>query len=338
VSTNADDRRARRAALSVGLFVGVASAVIIATGVAVLLVVILATGRHEGDQDRRPPGPLVGDSFVVDVDRVLPWVIGLGILGVALLAVVGWLAARRAAAPLAAALALQRDFVADASHELRTPLTALSSRIQLLERRHERGQPIDRTLVDLRRDVDAMAELLTDLLLTAEGEGTAPEHPTAIVAAIRQAVGSMSPMAADADVLLELHAEPDALPDALVAVPAVTVTRVAIALIDNAVQHAPAHSTVSIRIGLESGFAAVRVSDEGAGIVGIDPERVFDRFARSAETGRRRGFGIGLALVRQVATRYGGTISIENTSEKGTVFLLRLPAVSASPLPTHPRS
>ncbi|UUT36673.1 sensor histidine kinase [Microbacterium elymi] len=53
---------------------------------------------------------------------------------------------------------------------------------------------------------------------------------------------------------------------------------------------------------------------------------MFERFARSAESGRRRGFGLGLALVREAAARYGGSIRIEATSPAGTVFLLTLPS------------
>lgn len=333
-----DQRRARRASLSVGLFVGVASAVIIAAGVGILLAVILATGRHEGGPGA-PGGPpdgrrFVGDSFVVDVDRVLPWVIGLGIVGVALLAVVGWLAARRASRPLSDALTLQRHFVADASHELRTPLTALSSRIQLLQRRHDRGQPIDETLVELRRDVGAMTALLTDLLLTAEGTAVAPERPVLVADAVRQAIDAMEPLAEDADVRLAADIESDVA----VEVPATTIARVVIALIDNAVQHAPAQTAVTVQIRKQDAFATVRVRDEGGGIRGIDPDRVFDRFARSGETGRRRGFGIGLALVRQVATRYGGSVAVELTSPEGTVFLLRLPAAGAERKRTRPTS
>lgn len=320
----ADDRRARRAALSVGLFVGIASAVTITAGVVILLVVILTTGRHERGPDQPPPvgRPVQGDSFVVDVDHVLPWVIGLGVIGVILLALVGWFAARRAAKPMAEALTVQRNFVADASHELRTPLTALSSRIQLLQRRYDRGRPIDDTLVDLRRDVDAMAEVLTDLLLTAEGATVVPDEPTDVVTAAREAVAALLPMATDAGVRLEL----DAVAPLAVRVPASTVTRVAIALIDNAIQHAPPGSVVTVRVDVVGHDVALRVADRGAGIRGIDPERVFDRFAHARETGRRRGFGIGLALVRDVAMRYGGAIVVESTSEQGTVFLLTLPA------------
>jgi len=323
--STSDEQRARRAALAVGGFVGVASAVIITAGVVILLVVILVTGHHEGDHRPPPPAngtPTPGDSFVVDVDHVLPWVIGLGIVGVALLTLVAWLAARRAAEPLAEALQLQRNFVADASHELRTPLTALSARIQLLQRRHQRGQPIDDTLLDLRRDADAMTALLTDLLLTAEGTNAAPDVPTVVTDAARHAIEAMTPLASDADVILDLRAEPSALVD----VPRVTVTRVTIVLLDNAIQHAPAGSTVSLTVGRDGRAITLRVADRGGGIVGIDPERVFDRFARSGETGRRRGFGIGLALVKEVATRYGGDVTVESTSSEGTVFLLTLPA------------
>jgi signal transduction histidine kinase len=320
-----DERRARRAAVSVGLFVGIASAVTIALGVVILLVVILTTGHLERGPDDRPPTARPhGDSFVVDVDHVLPWVIGLGLIGVVLLALVGWLAALRAAKPLADALAVQRNFVADASHELRTPLTALSSRIQLLQRRHERGQPIDDTLVDLHRDVSAMSEVLTDLLLTAEGAVVAPQSPTVVADAVREAVTAMTPMATDAGIRLLLVAdEPVA-----VRVPAPTITRVTTALLDNAIQHAPSGSAVTIRVDAAGADAAIRVEDRGHGIQGIDPERVFDRFARAGETGRRRGFGIGLALVREMALRYGGNIVVERTSERGTVFLLTLPVAA----------
>jgi signal transduction histidine kinase len=70
----------------------------------------------------------------------------------------------------------------------------------------------------------------------------------------------------------------------------------------------------------------LRVSDHGPGIDQADAERIFDRFARSRETGDRRGFGLGLALVRDVVARHGGSVTIESTSPAGTTFLVRLPS------------
>ncbi len=182
MSDEADRRRVRRAAVHVGLLVGAASAVVVTAGVALLVAVLLLSARpelhHNGEGGGRS-GPPDGDRIVVDVDRILPWVVALGLAGVALLALVAWVAARRAVAPLAGALRLQRRFVADASHEIRTPLTALTSRTQILERRYRRGEDLTDTLAALRADASVMDAVLTDMLLTAEGTATDAEPAVA---------------------------------------------------------------------------------------------------------------------------------------------------------------
>lgn len=319
MSAAGDRMRVRRAARTVGVLVGIASAAAIAAGVGILVAVIVLTSRREGDHDGGRPGPGV-DDVVVDAHRILPWVLVLGVLGVVVMAFVAWAAARRAVRPLASALALQRGFVADASHELRTPLTTLSSRVQLLQRRRARGEPIDDTVQELRADVDAMAALLDDMLLTAEGAQAGPADASCALAEAADAARSrLAPLLAEADVDVEI------VGDARARLAPVTAERVLVALIDNALQHSPGAGVVRVAIGTEDRFAAVRVSDHGGGIRGIDPERVFDRFARSGETGRRRGYGLGLALVRDVATRAGGSVRVERTGPEGTTFLLRLP-------------
>ena len=335
MSGSADRDRVRRTARQIGLWTGVASAVVIAAGVGILIAVILATSRPQGG-DRitagtKPDGFVLNnpDHIVVDVDRVVPWVIVLGVVGVALLGLIAWLTARRAVAPLEVALQAQRDFVADASHELRTPLTALSSRVQILQRRVARGEGIDDALERLRGDTAAMDDILTELLLAAQADqGPVPAAATDAAVAVQAAVELIRPIAESAGV--ELQA--DVGPGIAVAVPDVTLTRMCTALLDNAVQHAPRGTSVAIVVGsgggVTRGFAEIRVVDRGPGVRAEDRERIFTRFARGPETGRRRGFGLGLALVRDVATRYGGSVGIESTSEAGTTFLLRLPLVA----------
>ncbi len=321
MSDEDDRRRVQRAALSIGLYVGVASAIVIASGVGILIAAILLNRRPEREEhDEMLEGQGSGEDFVIDADRMLPLVIALGLVGVLLLGVVAWLAARRSVRPLGDALRLQRNFVADASHELRTPLTSLTSRIQVLERRRERGEPIDETIVELRRDAAMMTDVLNDLLLAAEGGAEAGE-PASVATAVGAAAESLRPVADDAGVSLLV----DVRHDAAVTVPPVTLVRLVIALVDNAVQHSPAGATVTIGVSIEGAQAAVRVTDQGSGIHGIEPGAVFERFARSSETGRRRGFGLGLALVRDVAMRAGGSVEVETTSDAGTTFLLRLP-------------
>lgn len=324
-----DRRRVQRAALRVGAVVGIGSAVVLTGGVAILVTVLLAGGRPDDAHDHGGPGGSHGgdgDRFVIDVDHVLPWVIGLGIVGVLLLAIVAWFGARRAVRPLEGALRLQRTFVADASHELRTPLTALSSRVQLLQRRIARGEDPGSTLAALREDVTVMDDVLTDMLLAAEA---GQSSGTAIVSdAVSAAVRTVTPLADDAGVALGVRSAADqaaATGDVRARIPTTTLTRLCVALLDNAVQHAPQGSEVEISTSAEGDRIAVRVIDAGVGIAAQDVDRVFERFARGPEAGRRRGFGLGLALVREAATAAGGSITVERTSPAGTTFLLTLP-------------
>lgn len=318
MSAPGDAARVRRASLRVGILVALSSAVILAVGVGTLVLVLLRSARPEHEADHRPSAD--GDRFVVDLDHVLPWVVGLGLLTMLLLGIVAWLAARSAVRPLADALGVQRTFVADASHELRTPLTALTSRIQILERRAARGDAIDPTLRELRRDAAVMDDVLTDMLLTAEGDQS-PEAPSDVAGCASAALALLHPFAEERGVTLT-----STVPPARAAVPTTTLTRLCVALLDNAVQHSRPGTEVSLTSHSTARTVEIRVADAGPGVAPAERERIFERFARGAETGQRRGFGLGLALVRESARRYGGAVSIEHTSDRGTVFLLRVPA------------
>lgn len=305
--------------MGVGVLVGAASAIVIAAGMATLAIVLLVSARVEGHEGRH--GFPHGDRVVVDLDRILPWLVVVGVIAVLLLGGVAWLAAHRAVGPLSEALRMQRSFVSDASHELRTPLTALSGRIQILQRRHERGQPIDATIAALRRDAATLDDVLTDMLLTAEGDSSDQERAE-VSACISAAVETIRPLADEGAVSVSswIEGEPVAR------MPTVTLTRLCVALLDNAVQHAPAGSQVTARAVRTDGTVEIRVADAGKGITAADAERVFERFARGEESGRRRGFGLGLALVRETAARYRGSVRIEASSPAGSTFLLTLPA------------
>ena len=319
MSQDADRRRVQRSALRVGMLVGAASAIVVAAGVVILVVIILSTARPD-----RPHGSVTSpqdvDHIVVDVDRVLPWVIVLGIVGVLVLGAVAWLAARWAVAPLSDALRLQREFVSDAGHELRTPLTALTSRIQILQRRLTRRQPVDATVVELRRDAAMLDDVLADMLLTAEG-GSAEDGRADVADCLRTAQETMEPLAEESGVVLHWSSD-DGITGRM---PAVTLTRLCVALIDNAIGHAPGGSTVTVRATSTGSTVEIRVADAGPGIAPEHAARIFERFARAGESGRRRGFGLGLALVREAVARYSGSVRIESTSPAGTVFLLTLP-------------
>jgi len=322
-----DDERVRSAALTVGVGVAAASGVIIFVG-CIVLIVIAATSAVP-----TPPGleiPTPGGTVVIGPPKQWGWLSAndviwtvaiIALAALILIPAVAWLMARRAVRPLAEALRLQRHFVADASHELRTPLTALSSRVQILQRRIQSGKPLEDVVTQLHADTANMALVLDDMLLTVEGEPVRPGTETSVVACLRQGVTSLDSLAEQADITVTLTASSDLT----VAVPQTSLTRAAVAIIDNAITHSPPGSLVAVSAQRIEDTAVIRVTDQGPGITGVDPTRIFDRFSHGSEQGRKRSFGLGLALASEVAHRFGGDIRVESTSSQGTTFALTFP-------------
>lgn len=269
--------------------------------------------------------PKPGQSKVyVDASEVLIALALLGALAILVVALASWRISRRAVAPLGEALRVQRSFVADASHELRTPLTVLDARLQLLQRRLDRMEPLGDVLDAAQRDTSMMIEVVIDLLLVAEASVTGGlSEECDLRPAVLTAVASLKVLADDHAV--GIHARVDN--EARIAISTVSLQRALVVLIDNAIVHSPAGAAVEVVAGVTRGRAVLRVTDQGGGIEGIDRERIFERFARGSTTEGRRGFGIGLALVRDLATRHRGEVLVERSSAAGTTIRLELPLV-----------
>lgn len=328
----ADRAQVQRAALGVGLTVGLASAAILGVVVAIAVIVLVTSSRvvPPAQQPHGRGGHRPWDDRVVELGDVVPELVILGIVGALALAAIAWYASRRAVRPLEHALAVQRAFVADASHELRTPLTTLTSRVQLAQVRAERGGDVEEALTSLRRDADVLDGVLTDLLVAAETAADRPRpHAHAGVGpTVDSAIAITEPGAREREVQLVRHLERGLV----VAADGTAVTRALVALLDNAVRHAPPGSEVTVAARRAGPWAEIRVIDQGSGIVGVSSETLFGRFERAVgddgagDAGvARRGFGLGLALVRDIAARFDGDVQVERTSPAGTTFLLRLP-------------
>lgn len=317
------DRGARQVAWTLIL---TATALVI-VGVIGFVLAVTVGSRHESEERLRRGECSDDFTWVIDRDKVFVLIIVFGVVAIAAAGLAGWWAARRAVRPLAEALVRQRRFVADASHELRTPLTVLSTRAQVLGHRLDAGQPVHETLDALDQDAAALASTLDDLLLTT-AQPAASVPPVDVAEAVRTASEALRVVAQSHSVELEI----DASPAGRVRMPRTSLERCVTALVDNAVRHSPAGATVRVVVHVDGGQILVDVSDEGAGITGIDPARIFDRFAHADEGARhdRRGFGIGLALVRELLTQAGGWVEVLHSGEHGTVMRMRLRPVGAA--------
>ncbi len=248
--------------------------------------------------------------------------------------------ARRAVRPMAQALEQQRRFVADAGHELRTPLTLLSTRSQLLARRvrdtttpaAQRELLVQRDAAGIVADTTALVAILEDLLTEADDRTAVPQEPVDLAAVARSVVASAQAAAQQAGVTLST--EVDGAGSTTVQGAATALARAVTALVDNALDHAT--HTVEVRVSHAGRLVVVEVLDDGPGIPTETLPRMFERFSSdrrpTAEKVERRHFGLGLALVSEIATRHGGTVTAQNRPEPQSGAALRLAIPSAASL------
>ena len=106
--------------------------------------------------------------------------------------------------------------------------------------------------------------------------------------------------------------------------------QVLVALLDNALKYTPYEGSVSLSLTTDEHSAIVKVSDTGIGIAPEDVPHIFERFYRADRTRSRErgGSGLGLAIVQGIVYEHGGTIEVESTPGKGSVFMVRLPLAS----------
>jgi signal transduction histidine kinase len=305
-------RQVRQAFLTAAL-VGFAVAVLLASGLAATLVRRLrrlrqAAVRITADGPGAPPLRDAGNDEVGDLARAL------GSMQEALL--------RQEQA--------RRAFVATASHELRTPLTSLGWSLELLD---EDLRDRDPDLVDARAQVEgAHAQLLRLQRLAAElldlsrldADVELRREPVELGELARAVAAEFEQPAAEQSVRLEVvpplgpcwgGGDPGAI------------ARIVRILLDNALRFAPSGSTITVMPAYAGQAAVIAVQDAGPGVPVDERERIFERFQRGSSTGGEGGFGLGLAIGRELARRQGGSLTLDSNrdGDRGARFVLRLP-------------
>lgn len=261
---------------------------------------------------------------------LLALVIAGGIAAVCSAVGSAWMA-RRAIQPLADALDLQRRFVADASHELRTPLTLLSTRAQLARRRLA-GTGTSATdahiLKDLKgvvEDAQKLAGILEDLLIAADTRSAPPDTAIDVATIAKAAITATEAAASQRSVEIRSGVMQNG---ATVIASGSAIERLFIALLDNAIDHA--RSQIEVTVTIKGKTVIACISDDGPGFTELAKARAFERFATSREEkpipDAPRHYGIGLALVAEIAGRAGGGVRIEDPPDgTGASILVDLP-------------
>ncbi|HEV8638212.1 MAG TPA: GAF domain-containing sensor histidine kinase [Chloroflexota bacterium] len=228
----------------------------------------------------------------------------------------------------------REEFLSAASHDLRTPLTTIQALAQLGRRTAAQlDRPEAERLVGWLSTINQsslrMSKLITELVDVVRLHAGRPldleSGALDLVALTRRVV--VEQQATTDRHRIRLEAEADELigqwdDD--------RIERVLGNLISNAIKYSPEAGEVVVRVGRarrgQADRAVLTVRDQGIGIPADDLPRVFERYHRGSNAaGRFGGTGIGLASVRQIVERHGGSVGVTSQEGKGSTFTVELP-------------
>ena len=223
-------------------------------------------------------------------------------------------------------------FLATVSHELRTPLTPILAWSRLLREGRLGAEKTTAGLAAVERSARAQARLIDDLLdvsRLAARDWRVALRPMELAPVVRTAVEVVRPAADAKGVALETALPPLAVP---VQGDPERLQQVVWNLVSNAVKFTPRGGRVGIALERADDRARLTVRDTGEGISPEFLPYVFERFRQADSSGTRRhgGLGLGLAIVRGLVERHGGSVHAESAgTEQGAVFTVELPLLAS---------
>ena len=222
----------------------------------------------------------------------------------------------------------RRAFVATASHELRTPLTSLSGMLELLDEDLTEGRldlpDAHRQITAARGELRRLGNLAAELLDLSRLDAGVPLRSEPVeLGELTRAVASefeqrARELGVDLDVVQPIgpcwaKGDPGA------------VARILRILLDNALRFSPPREAIRVASQYRGERALLEVVDRGPGVPASERELIFERFKRGSRTGGEGGFGLGLAIGRELATRLGGTLELDEATTGGARFVCALP-------------
>ena len=214
-----------------------------------------------------------------------------------------------------AALARVGQLAAVVAHEVRNPLAGIKGAMQVLMSRRPVGDGDMRVMRDVVTRIDALSELINDLMVFARPRAPRPE-PVDVRSLVAEAIAMLrrDPIGA----ALEITAE---IPEVTLIADGEMLRSTVQNLLINAAQSMGGRGRISVAVTLRGEQCLIEVSDSGPGI----PVEIRDQIFEPFFTTKSRGGGLGLPIALRTAELHGGTLTLECPPAGGTIARLTLP-------------
>ena len=220
------------------------------------------------------------------------------------------------------------------SHDLRAPLASI---LTLIDGYRDDPALQAEQIPRIGRYARSALDLADGLFRLVRAEGSDPKDFVELDLAglVDSAADEVWPQANARGIRIEVDTRDAEQEEAIVRGDFSLLRRAVINLLTNAIKYGNAGSRVAVSLKAQGTDWIIRVSDQGAGIPAEALPRLFRRFSRIVEEGRDKpsGVGLGLVIVKTVAERHGGSVSVESQAGEGSTFELRLPLRSHAAQP-----
>lgn len=279
-----------------------------------------------------PPRPSTAPSpeeFEAVQQRLLINLVAINVIILILTGGAAYFLAGKTLKPIQLMLDEQNQFISNSSHQLRTPLATLRAEMEgsLLEK-HFSDQQARQLIMSNLEEVNKLQSLSNKLLHLAKLHDPSPIKYSQLVslsAVVQNAVKQVKALAASKKIKIKVKVS-----NFTVQGDQESLKELFVILLDNAIKYSNQATEINITSKKNDDWVSIMVKDQGIGIAQADLPFVFKRFFRSnQQRSSVEGFGLGLAIAKQIIDKHGGVIKVSSQLKHGSAFTVKIPLLKS---------